>query len=69
MKIDNWIKSNNPPKPNTQCRARTLVGTDEFGQAWYNGKKWWHWEQGSKVKFGLRDGYITHYIPLFERIG
>lgn len=67
MNNENWIESTNPPKSNTQCKVKTPAGTDEVGQAWFDGKKWWNWEQGTKVKFGLKDGWVTHYIPLFER--
>lgn len=63
----NWIKSSTPPEPNTQCKAKTPDGTDNIGQAWFDGKKWWNWEQGASVKFGLKDGWVTHYIPLFKR--
>lgn len=66
--IENWIEVNNKPKKNTQCRCKTPDGIDKIGQYWFDGSKWWNWEQGSGLKFGMKEGYITHYIPLFERI-
>lgn len=68
MKEENWIEITKPPKPNTQCKAKTPGGIDNVGEAWFDGKKWWYWEEGSTVKFGLKDGWVTHYIPIRERV-
>lgn len=67
MNNKNWIESKTPPKPNTQCKAKTPNGIDENGDAWYDGNKWWYWPKNSDAKFGMKGGYITHYIPLYER--
>jgi hypothetical protein len=64
-----WISvKDEMPPPNTQCKCKTIEGKiDNVGNGWFDGEYWWEWDQDMKIKFRVKSGFITHYIPLFNR--
>lgn len=60
-----WISvKDRLPDAGEMCRAKTLDGVDEKGEALFDGTYWWYSPRKSLTNFRLKEGFVTDWKPI-----
>lgn len=64
-----WISViDRSPTKEGRYRCVTKEGVDEKGEGFFDGKKWSFAPLDSPVKFGMCEGFVTHWKPLIDEL-